>query len=87
MSAVDMGMVIVLLVAVGAICFLIGRGRASSSRTVPTTEKRLEEYSFYPFVVDANGHVEFDPESFTAAVRHLLDEPNVRAARELHRHR
>jgi class 3 adenylate cyclase len=60
-----------------------GRRRASSSRTEPTTEKRLEEYSFYPFVVDAKGHVEFDPEAFTAAVRHLLVEPNVRAAREL----
>ena len=84
MSAIDMGIVVGLLAAVGATCFVVGRGRAAStSRTMPTTEKRLEEYSFYPFVVDTNGHVEFDSEAFTAAVRHLLNEPNVRAAREV----
>jgi len=82
MSAIGIVIVTGLLVAVGAIGFVIGRGRTSSS-PAPTTEKRLEEYSFYPFVVDAKGHVEFDPEAFTAAVRHLLDEPNQRAAREL----
>ena len=83
MSAIDLGMVIGLLVAVGAVSFVLGQGRAASGQTMPTTERRLEEYSFYPFVADAKGHVEFDPEAFTAAVRHLLDEPNVRAAREL----
>ena len=79
----DVGLVIGLALAVGAIGFVVGRGRAGRVRGTPTTEKRLEEYSFYPFVVDANGHVEFDPEAFTTAVRHLLDEPNARAAREL----
>ena len=83
MDLVGIGLVISLVVVVGVVCFVIGRGRASSNRTMPTTEKRLEEYSFYPFVVDAKGHVEFDPEAFTTAVRQLLDEPNVRAAREL----
>ena len=83
MSAIGMVMVIGLVVAVGAIGFVVGRGRRASSRAVPTAEKRLEEYSFYPFTVDANGHVEFDPEAFNVAVRHLLDEPNARAAREL----
>ena len=51
--------------------------------TVVSNYSQLYGTSFYPFVVDANGHVEFDPEAFTAAVRHLLDEPNARAAREL----
>ena len=84
MSAFEAGMALLVLVAVGAICFFVGRQRpASPSRTTPTPDKRLEEYDFYPFVVDAKGHVEFDPEAFTAAVRHLLDEPNIRAAREL----
>jgi len=84
MMAFEVGLVIVVLVAVGAISFFVGRGRpASSSRSTATTERRLEEYDFYPFVVDVKGHVEFAPEAFTAAVRHLLDEPNVRAAREL----
>lgn len=84
MSAFEAGMAILVLVAVGAICFFVGRHRPTSSRrTTPKPDKRLEEYDFYPFVVDAKGHIEFDPEAFTAAVRHLLDEPNIRAAREL----
>jgi class 3 adenylate cyclase len=84
MVAFEAAMVIVLLVGVGATCFLVGRGRRTpSSRTPPTSEKRLEEYDFYPFAVDYKGHVEFEPEAFTAAARHLLDESNPRAAREL----
>ncbi len=84
MSALDIGVVIVLVVAVGFVFFFVGRSRAGSSgRPAPTTEKRLEEYDFYPFVIDAKGHVEFDPESFTAAVDHFLHERNPRAAREL----
>jgi class 3 adenylate cyclase len=45
--------------------------------------RRLDEYPFYPFVVDANGHVAFDAEAFDEGVRHLLKDRNDRAAREL----
>ncbi|OFW66595.1 MAG: hypothetical protein A2Z12_08135 [Actinobacteria bacterium RBG_16_68_21] len=45
--------------------------------------KRLEEYEFYPFVVDDGGHVEFSAERFVAAVRHFLTTGNPIAAREL----
>jgi class 3 adenylate cyclase len=84
MSAVGVVLVIGLLVAVGVIAFAVGRRRPSTSPALPPSERRLEEYDFYPFVVDANGHVEFDPDAFDTAVRHLLlEESNARAAREL----
>ncbi len=84
MSGIEIGAGIAVVFAVGLIAFFVGRRqRGSSSLSTPTTEKRLEEYDFYPFVIDAKGHVEFDPAGFAAAVDHFLDEPNTRAAREL----
>lgn len=51
------------------------RGRAE--------DRRLEEYPFYPFVVDVNGHVAFDPVAFGEAVDYFLATSNARAAGEL----
>ena len=71
--------VTILLVAAGS--FFLGR------RTRPVTDpdeaRRLEEYEFYPFVVNAEGHVEFDAGMFSDGVDHLLRHRNSRAAREL----
>jgi class 3 adenylate cyclase len=50
---------------------------------VRTEDRRLEEYPFYPFVVDANGHVAFDPAAFSQAVEYFLGIRNTRAAGEL----
>lgn len=84
MTAFEFVGMIVLLIAVALGAYLIGRGRAGPlNRETRTTPKRLEEYDFYPFVIDPKGHVEFDPEAFSRAVLHLLGEPNTRAAREL----
>ncbi len=84
MSGFEIGVMVVLLVAVGIAGFLVGRRRhGPSGDSTPTSHKRLEEYDFYPFVIDATGHVDFDPDAFAAAVRHLLDHPNPRAARQL----
>jgi class 3 adenylate cyclase len=60
--------------------------RRSETRAHPDAapiEKRLEEYDFYPFLVNSVGHVEFSPEHFSLAVDHLLKERNTRAAGEL----
>lgn len=84
MNGFEIGVGLVVAIAVGLVAFFVGRGqRRSSSPPTPAIEKRLEEYDFYPFVIDAKGHVEFDPERFAVAVRHFLEEPNTRAAREL----
>ncbi len=74
-----------LLVAISAAAgFYIGRRRQDDETVAPTpTQKRLEEYEFYPFSVTSQGHVEFDPEAFNRAVLHLLSETNERAAGEL----
>ena len=45
--------------------------------------RRLEEYEFYPFVADKNGHIEFSAERFVEATRHFLETRNPLAAREL----
>lgn len=45
--------------------------------------KRLEEYDFYPFVVDDDGLIEFSAERFVTAVHHFLAARNAVAAREL----
>jgi predicted transcriptional regulator YheO len=59
--------------------WLIGRRRSDNK----ITGKRLEEYDFYPFVNNPNGHVEFNPDLFNKAVQHLLKERNPLAAGQL----
>jgi class 3 adenylate cyclase len=82
-----------------AIGFLLGRRGAVSdaspsaparapasaleARHGATAHRRLEEYPFYPFSVDAAGHVAFDADAFDTAVAHLLAERDPRAAGEL----
>ena len=52
---------IVVVVVVGAGAFLLGRRQQGSSARAPAVHQlRLEEYDFYPFVVNERGHVEFD---------------------------
>lgn len=45
--------------------------------------KNLEEYEFYPFELDDNKVLHFDPAKFTAGVRHLLSHRDNVAARQL----
>lgn len=68
----------------GVLGYLIGTRRINlpTGRGRPET-RRLEEYPFYPFTVNATGHVEFDAALFTQGVRHLLQHRNQRAAGEL----
>lgn len=75
---------VVVIVAVGVGAYLLGRRNpGQSQQALAVDQPRLEEYAFYPFVANEQGHVEFDPDAFNRAVAHLLGEHNERAAKEL----
>jgi class 3 adenylate cyclase len=74
---------LLLVAAAGVVGWLLGRRPTTSGTSLMPEPARLEEYDFYPFRVDAAGHVGFDPDAFDTAVGHFLDERNPRAAREL----
>jgi class 3 adenylate cyclase len=84
MDPLTSAIVIAALIAVGPAAYLIGR-RSSQRPNGQTlaSGRRLEEYPFYPFIVNAQGHVEFSAEAFDEAVGYLLTKRNERAAREL----
>jgi len=78
------GIVALLLMGVGVAAYLLGKAASSGSTgSDHQSERRLEEYEFYPFVVNSVGYVEFDADAFNEAVTHLLGNRNTRAAREL----
>lgn len=75
---------VILFVVVGVLAYTFGKRTALTGKGVAEEgDRRLEEYSFYPFVVNPDGHVEFDAGLFSEGVRHLLENRNPRAAREL----
>lgn len=75
---------VILVAVVGAVAYILGQRSRPDGRPEPEEgDRRLEEYSFYPFVVNSDGHVEFDASLFSDGVRHLLENRNARAAREL----
>jgi class 3 adenylate cyclase len=74
---------VVTVVAVGAVGYLLGRSRASGTPGAQFGGPRLEEFPFYPFVVNVNGHVEFNPDVFDEAVSNLIENHHPNAAREL----
>lgn len=84
MVALAIGIALILAVGIGAAGYFAGK-RSHSAPTAGSLEakRRLEEYDFYPFVVNSVGHVEFNADAFNDAVGHLLKERNERAAREL----
>ncbi len=62
----------------------MGKAGSSSSTDVDRHGgRRLEEYDFYPFVANPEGHVEFHADAFNEAVAYFLNERNEQAAREL----
>lgn len=73
------------IMLVGLAVFWYGRRSGASSGEIPSADdgRRLEEYEFYPFVVNAEDLVEFDAAAFNRAVAHFLEHHNDRAAREL----
>ncbi len=84
MEPVIVGIVVVLLVGIGAAGYFLGARNAKIGHDHATQiERGLEEYEFYPFVVNPDGHVEFSSDAFDEAVAHFLQDRNVRAAQEL----
>jgi class 3 adenylate cyclase len=78
------GLGIALLVGTGVAGYLLGTRRAPINRDDSIQiERGLEEYEFYPFVVNQEGHVEFSADAFDEAVVFFLEERNERAGREL----
>lgn len=70
---------LVLLVVVGYGSYRLGSGGLRSKGEA----RHLEEYDFYPFVVNDDRQVAFDPERFRAAVEYFLSTTNPLAAGEL----
>lgn len=83
MEPIDFAIVAAVVLAVGAAGYFVGRFTAKRSKPVGATEKRLDEYAFYPFEVNQSGHVEFSADAFDEATKHFLVNRNERAAREL----
>lgn len=76
--------VVIGVAGVGTTAYLIGRRGTTAVPIAPLESlRRLEEYDFYPFVTNEVGHVQFSEKRFNEAVRHLLEERNEVAAREL----
>jgi hypothetical protein len=59
--------------------FLIGKWRGRRQRT----GRNLEQYDFYPFVVDPDGFPQFSLELFERGVRHLLEHVDEQAAAQM----
>ena len=72
-------------VVVAVIAYFAGTRRTAGVSTPDASgaEPRLEEFGFYPFAVDTDGHVAFNNEAFDEAVLYFLQHRNQRAAREL----
>jgi class 3 adenylate cyclase len=84
MDPVVSGLTLFLVIVVAIAAFVIGRRGSNSSHDRDLeAQRRLEEYDFYPFLVNTEGHVEFSSDAFNNAVDHLLEKRNERAAREL----
>ena len=84
MNGLGTGIAIAAMILVGVAAYVIGRNRSLPQTTASRgLDRRLEEYDFYPFTVDAKGHVQFDTDAFNTAVNALLAERNPRAAKEL----
>ena len=76
------GALALVLAGVAVAAYFFGRRTAESAANTDDG-RRLEEYDFYPFVVNDQGHVEFSADAFDDAVTYLSEHRNERAAGEL----
>ena len=79
MQTVGWLILLLLLPVLFAAGFLLGR----NSRHREKLKKRIEEYTFYPFITNNNGIVEFSQPLFNEAVRHFIKNKNEFASRQL----
>lgn len=80
---VIVGVGIVLVIGMGVAGYQAGRRRMPVADISSAVSRRLEEYEFYPFVVNPAGHVEFSTDAFDEAVEYFLTQRNERATGEL----
>lgn len=83
MDPIGVFVIAVGVVAVAIAAFFAGKSSSRERGAQAAEHRRLEEYEFYPFSINPDGHVEFDPAAFNRAVDHFLAERNERAAGEL----
>jgi hypothetical protein len=77
--AQDIGVNLLVSLAVFAVGYLIGRWRVRRQ----LQGRNLEQYDFYPFVADADGFPQFSPEQFERGVTHLLKHADANAAGQM----
>ena len=74
---------ILLICLVAMALFLTGRQYELRKARKNSLGKRIEEYPFYPFVKNKQGHIEFSQELFNKGVKHFLSSRDHVAARQL----
>jgi class 3 adenylate cyclase/predicted transcriptional regulator YheO len=73
----------IILILIFTIGFLTGTWIEKRKRQKRSKGKRIEEYSFYPFIKNKEGHIEFSQDLFTSGVRYFLANKDQLAAQQL----
>ena len=75
--------IIIFLIVLLPILFAIGYFVGTKSEKQEAKPKRIEEYSFYPFITNDQGIVEFSQPLFNEAVQYLVKHKNPFASKQL----
>jgi class 3 adenylate cyclase len=71
------------IILIALVFFLLGYGYQKYKEKKRKGGKRIEEYPFYPFIKNQQGHIEFSQELFNRGVKHFLSERDQLAAQQL----
>ena len=74
---------LIILAILLPVSFMIGKRIGSKTTVTNTLMKRIEEYSFYPFITNDHGIVEFSQAMFNEAVQYFSQHKNSLAAQQL----
>ena len=74
---------IVFFILTAFVFFLFGLAFQRYLGKTATSGKRIEEYPFYPFIKNKQGHIEFNFELFNRGVQHFIAHRDQMAARQL----
>lgn len=74
---------LIILAILLPVSFMIGKRIGSKTTATNTLMKRIEEYSFYPFITNDHGIVEFSQDMFNEAVEYFTQHKNSLAAQQL----
>src|SRR5262245_36467671 len=75
--------IVYLIVILLPLLFLAGYRIGKRDQLDSAKSKRIEEYSFYPFITNEQGIVEFSQPLFNEAVRYFIKHKNAFASRQL----